>query len=57
MSDVYYIIGGVAYGILQFIISWVAGISKVDAEAVKQEAILKAEAKANATQMQLEAVK
>ncbi len=34
MSDVYYIIGGVAYGIfiLQFIISWVAGISKVDAE-------------------------
>lgn len=25
MSDVYYIIGGVAYGILQFIISWVAG--------------------------------
>lgn len=23
---------GVAYGILQFIISWVAGISKVDAE-------------------------
>lgn len=34
MSDVYYIVGGVAYGIfiLQFIISWVAGISKVDAE-------------------------
>lgn len=25
MSDVYYVVGGVAYGILQFIISWVAG--------------------------------
>ncbi len=30
MSDVYYIIGGVAYGILQFIISWVAGELDVD---------------------------
>ena len=36
MSDVYYIIGGVAYGIfiLQFIISWVAGELDVDADKV-----------------------
>lgn len=34
MSDVYYIIGGVAYGIfiLQFIISWVAGELDVDVD-------------------------
>lgn len=32
MSDVYYVVGGVAYGIfiLQFIISWVAGELDVD---------------------------
>lgn len=33
MSAVYYIIGGVAYGILQFIISWVAGELDVDGDA------------------------
>lgn len=34
MSDVYYVVGGVAYGIfiLQFIISWVAGELDVDVD-------------------------
>lgn len=37
MSDVYYIIGGVAYGILQFIISWVAEIKEAEAKAKEAE--------------------
>lgn len=60
MSDVYYIIGGVAYGILQFIISWVAGISKVDAETTiartEQEKIAEIkEAEAKAKEAELNA--
>lgn len=60
MSDVYYIVGGVAYGILQFIISWVAGISKVDAETTiartEQEKIAEIkEAEAKAKEAELNA--
>lgn len=45
MSDVYYIIGGVAYGIfiLQFIISWVAG--ELDVEGTKRKLLAEAEGK------------
>lgn len=41
MSDVYYVVGGVAYGILQFIISWVAGELDAKGNQVSREVEIK----------------